>query len=631
MRNRTRNQKIEKTYRVYLIPIVMAVVILPLLVMCKEAQNPMATMGWNNGRAIMPDIFLCIKRDFLYVILACILFFMLCFWLLRRKIFSVPKYFVLIGVYLLLALLSACVGLDAEISWNGAAELMQPVMMLVAYMALFYYMYIVVRGEENARVQMLTFVMRAFLVLALLLTVTGVFHLLDLNYLEWDWLKSLLGMEGMKWDGKRMILTLYHADYVGTMMTMLVPMCLTGAFYEKKRFWRILYVVAAIGCLMCLLGARSRAGLLALCVSGLLMFVLRLVINPKHRLRLFAGIVAGIVIFAGAFILVDNMQENRVSKRLFKWNTAKADETGFSSIETMKSGVRFTKGFESFSVSWKKEGTAYVISCKDSSGKMISYKEAKDVDLEKQKKTTLARAMTGAPVYALEDSRYEGICFRANSYLRDTLRYDGFTFFCGNNAWFFTKQNGTYKYLNLAGRLDDCVASEDAFPKSFYPFASYRGYVWSKTIALLPEVILFGVGSDNFGQFFPNNDYVSKAVCNLDGKIYNRPHNYYLQMATDTGVLSTLCIIVFFVIYVVKTFGDIVPKKGMGEKTEQKDENHLLRMGCFASIIGYLIVSLINDSMVVTAPVFWVILGMGYALLKTPEINRKKSKKSVDN
>ena len=85
----------DKTYITYLIPIVMAVVILPLLVAYREVENLLAGAGWENPSPVMADIFLCVKKEFIFVIIGVILFCMLCFLLLGRKIFAMPKIFVL--------------------------------------------------------------------------------------------------------------------------------------------------------------------------------------------------------------------------------------------------------------------------------------------------------------------------------------------------------------------------------------------------------------------------------------------------------------------------------------------------------------------------------------------------------
>ena len=629
MRNRTHNKILEKTYRVYLIPIVMAVVILPLLVLYRQVENPLAGIGWGNDSPLIGDIFLCIKKEFMYVIFGVLLFFMLSFWLLHRKIFAVPKYFILLGGYLLLAILSSIVGVDSWTSWHGAIEMMQPVMVIVAYITLFYFTYIVIRGETNRQEEMLRFLNRIFLVLALVLSVIGILQMLHYDYLDCQWVKELLGMTSMQLKARgRAILTLYHADYVGSMMVLLIPMCCAGALHESSRVWRILYIVAAIGNVVCLFGAQSRSGIIALLCSAFVVLLMRIITDKKRRLKMIVALAGGVVAFCGIFLFINQVQNQKLSKRVLHRTSIDADLSGFSSVETNKQEVRMEKNGNILRATWYKDGDSYRFQLQDDTGKTLSYTEDKEVDLTSQKKETLAKAIVGTPIYRVDDERYQGIYFQANSFFGAEKRYDGITFFCGNRGWFFTKQKGKYKYVNQMGRFDDCVATADAFPKSWYPFASYRGYAWSKTIPLLSGTLVWGAGPDTFEQFFPNNDYAAKAVCDLDNVIYNRPHNWFLQMASETGVLSALLIIAFLLIYIVKMFRENAKEVNDNKEYSASLTRMVLKYGCFTAIIAYLMISMANDSMVVVAPVFWTILGIGYALLQQPKINVRKMKKN---
>lgn len=622
MRNRTRKSGLKKTYRVYLIPIVMAVVILPLLVMFRQVENSMAGVGWGNDNPFVGDLFLCIKKNFMYAILSVSLFFMLCFWLLQRKIFSVPKYFSLLGGYLLLTVISSFTGLDTWTSWHGGVEMLQPVMVVVSYLVLFYFMYIVICGEKNQRENMLLFLNRLFLIPALLLSVVGILQVCGFDYLTWSWLKEFLGTEQLQLkDSSRIILTLYHADYVGSMMVLLIPMCCAGAVRESSLLWRILYIAAVVGNAICLFGSQSRTGMIALLVGTVITFVLRVIVEKDRRLKLLVCMAAAIGIFVALFFLVDQIQNHKTSGRVLKSSAKNADKSSFSSIETGKQEIRLEKNGRVLRVSWTRENKAYRFQILDDAGKSVSYIEEKDIDLTNQKKTTVAKAMIGMPVYRFKDRRYEGIYFQENSYFSTDTRYDGITFFSGNHAWFFTKHGGRYQYVNRMGRLDDCIAAEDALPMSFYPAASYRGYVWSKTIAILPRVMLLGVGPDNFERFFPNNDYAAKASCDLDQIIYNRPHNWYLQMASESGILAALMVLCFLIIYVVRMLQENIHECKHDMRQTICSGEMALKYGCFTAITAYLIASLGNDSMIVVAPVFWTILGIGYALLRQPEKN----------
>lgn len=600
----------DKTYIAYLIPVVMAVVILPLLVAYRQVENLLVEAGWENPSPVMADIFLCVKKEFVFFIIGVVLFCLLCFWLLGRKIFTMPKAFVLLGSYLLLALLSALFGEDSQTSWSGALELMQPFAALFAYILIFYYVYIVIKGEKNRRAEMLLYLNRIFAVAALLLSICGVLQIFGCDYLNWEWLRQCLGItEVTLIESERIMITLYHSNYVGSMMILLMPICYAGFHIEKGYVWRSIYIASLIGSLMCLYGSQSRTGIISLLVIAILAFVFSFVHAKQNRRKV---VLEAVVVLAASvllFFLVDYVQDHKLSARMIHTDTKKMASTGFSSIETSPQGIVFEKQGVLLRAEWHKEEKELKLTLKDEDGKELAYTLGEPKNVDKLKKTSLARARIGAPIYKIDDNRYKGIFVQANSYFEGEKRYDGYTFFCGKRAWFFASIKGKYQFLNRMGRWDDCIASEDALPKSFYPFASYRGYAWSKTIAKLPETILFGAGPDNFERFFPNNDYASKAICKLDSVIYNRPHNWYLQMAAETGVCSAILIICFLFLYLLKAVRAVV-----SFAKEKGDASDILCFACLISVTGYIITSFVCDSMIVTAPVFWVILAIGYAL-----------------
>lgn len=96
---------------------------------------------------------------------------------------------------------------------------------------------------------------------------------------------------------------------------------------------------------------------------------------------------------------------------------------------------------------------------------------------------------------------------------------------------------------------------------------------------------------------FPQNDYVGRinAAKVIYAGIITKPHSLYVQTAVQTGVLSLLCLLAFYGTSLKK----LLKKKGKMWKV------------IALCVAGYFIMGLVNDSMVVTAPVFWVLLGMG--------------------
>lgn len=173
------------------------------------------------------------------------------------------------------------------------------------------------------------------------------------------------------------------------------------------------------------------------------------------------------------------------------------------------------------------------------------------------------------------------------------------------SVWRFTNQrgDGKYYYLNAKGKWDLCIHAETALPSWMNEVASLRGFVWSRTIPLLKDYVLLGAGPDQFGFVFPHNDYVARYQYDLLTTYYKKPHNYYLQMGIETGCLSLVLMLAFFVIFLKRGFA-----AAKGKCHTQKE--YFIR-AILISVLGYLFAGMFNDSMVVTAPVFWCLLGLG--------------------
>ena len=128
---------------------------------------------------------------------------------------------------------------------------------------------------------------------------------------------------------------------------------------------------------------------------------------------------------------------------------------------------------------------------------------------------------------------------------------------------------------------------------------------------MIKDTLILGNGPDTFTVYFPQNDLVGKLK-NF-GKttiIVDKPHNYYLQLAVDTGVLSLIAMLTLFGMYIISSLRLYI-------KNDSKDFTTQVGIMIFAAVCGYLIAAFFNDSVVSVAPVFWVLLGTGLSINHT--------------
>ena len=178
------------------------------------------------------------------------------------------------------------------------------------------------------------------------------------------------------------------------------------------------------------------------------------------------------------------------------------------------------------------------------------------------------------------------------------------------HGWHFARINGTYYLYTPYGRYAKTKTSEDMkWLTDRASLFSGRGYLWGKTVPLLKRYIVLGSGADTFTLAFPNYDFVSMYNGGYAAQTITKPHNMYLQTGVQTGVLSLIALLVFyfwFFIYGLQTCF----------RLKKYDFMSYVGAGILAGSAGYMVVQLINDSMITVAPIYWTMIGLGLAIFR---------------
>ena len=174
-------------------------------------------------------------------------------------------------------------------------------------------------------------------------------------------------------------------------------------------------------------------------------------------------------------------------------------------------------------------------------------------------------------------------------------------------SWDLVKIKGKIYYINGYNKLDQLRKVESAGFDHQYDLATNRGYLWSRTLPLLKDTIFLGKGADNFVYVFPNDDYIGKVSCGYGSQVVTKPHNMYMQIWVQDGMLACLAFLVLFVIFAIQTCRHCFVKGKLSYLQR-------IQIGLFCGTTGYMIAGLANDSTICVAPIFWVLLGLGYAV-----------------
>lgn len=141
-------------------------------------------------------------------------------------------------------------------------------------------------------------------------------------------------------------------------------------------------------------------------------------------------------------------------------------------------------------------------------------------------------------------------------------------------------------------------------------FGSGRGYVYKVALNIIKKYPLLGIGPDSFGAYFVEHYYLEPDY--KSNLIYDKAHSEYLQIASCTGIPSLVCYIC-----IIASIGITIFKEFL------KDTNNLSIFAVGLSCLSYLIQATSNISVTHVAPIFWIMLGVGYGMCKNNSYNKK--------
>jgi len=134
---------------------------------------------------------------------------------------------------------------------------------------------------------------------------------------------------------------------------------------------------------------------------------------------------------------------------------------------------------------------------------------------------------------------------------------------------------------------------------------SGRVYLWTKTLSLIKEKPILGYGLDTIGYHFPHYDL--NNVSNISSGITDKPHNMYLALAFGSGIPALLALFALLIIYLKKNL--------FLYSIEINTHRRIMLLCIVGGCLAYLFQGIFNDSIIGTAPIFWIIFGIGVSLL----------------
>lgn len=570
-----------------MIPIVLWIVIIPLIVKVKFFANPLSDYPWYSSESTLADFFLYYKS--LFVTITGVLMLVVLVWQIskmRRKdtlLDANTRIFIPIIIYLVLAILSSLLSDYCYFCTHGMPDQFETVWNLIAYViALFYCYYVIVYHDSEKSILTLTFIGA---------TLVGLICVLQ--YFKIDIYRLIYAGEGYSFTFEEGTVygPFYNTNYVGYYSLLFVPLFVMLCICYKDWKVRVVSGILAIALLISMIGAQSATA--EIVMAGVFVFAVLFVLlkNAKGKKILWLPIAAIIIVGIVGCILA----APKINAYLQATNTEKTD---LEDIFTNDDNVEIDYKGQKLYIQMFQNGELLSFVLKDQNQTDVAYEYMLSDEYY---------------YYMITDDRFDGMTLTPAIITDDPVTY-GFMVQIGDKNWCFTNQmtdDSTYYYYTDLGKLtkltEEMVSPDFAPLVNMSSLASGRGYIWNKTITLLKDYIFLGSGADTYALVYPNGDFVDKYNNAYDNMILTKPHSLYLQIAVQTGVLSLICFLVFYLWYFISSLRIYF---------RQRLDNPLVVAGfaIMLGTLGYMGSGMLNDSTITITPLYWAMLGVGIGI-----------------
>lgn len=578
----------ESKSKILLYPLLVVIAIIPLIVHQKIYPTHLEQYSWYSYAETAYDFFLYYKSVWL-VIMAALMLVVLCWKMAKEKEYrKIPMFMIPAGIYGLFIIISMIFSKDRSISLHGIVEQFEPGTVLIGYLIFMYYAYLIVNTENDVK-----FLMKVWVISIAILCILGLLQVLGHDFFATDFGKKLIATsetwQNLEFNfGKnRIYLTLYNPNYVGVYATLALPILGTLLLFTKNIKWKVIYAILMVGMVICIVGSQSKTafGSLAVVVIFAVIFFRKLI---KQYWKFLIPIIIAIGIVFFVFDASIGHEYTNSIKSAISTITNKEENTPIiTRVDTLDDEFIIDYMKNPLHISYTRDGDSFSISAKDDSG-------------------TVLDTIQDESGISIQDDRFQGIHLRPvyseDMYLLQFSTDTGIT-------WYFSNEIGKdkegYYFYTPYGKWDK-VNNPEIFDMKESLFSG-RGYIWSRTIPKLKDYIIKGSGPDTYTLVFPQDDYIGLENNGYRGSIVTKPHNLFLQIGIQTGVISLIAFLVLYLIYFIQSIRLYVKNKFESYSAQ-------IGVGIFLATIGYMIGGITNDSTITVSPIFWILLGIGFAM-----------------
>lgn len=573
----------------YFLPLLLIAGFVPLIVYAKYVDLTGTTQAlyWTGQRQYL-DFFSYWKSWWVVALTAVALVFYIILYVQKKlPLKNLKQYYIPLGIYALFVIISTMFAIDKPTALWGFVDMYQGMFVLLSYVLLTFLTINFVNNKRDVNL-----FVNAFLFLMIVEGIIGVGQYFGFDFFQTEIgrfliLPNNLVIEDLSFSfGPKTIYgTLFNTNFVGSFATLMLPLSVAFLLGANTKKQRIISGITVLLMFFVWIGCNSRAGYLGVAVASIFALWLFRKVIGKHWIG-FAGL---ILVFMLVLFGLNKVSEGRIFNRLKVFNIKEQIELIKENNEKAFKFEDIVLGLDEFTIKTSAETLNFKID-----GDKLYFLDENKKELE---------IKTKGNEITINDKKYKNYKITiANNYPGVSIKRSSRTF-----NFYFT-DNGV-KLLGSGGRITEPIIADIFKPlEGFEKLGSSRGYIWSRTLPLLKDYIITGSGPDNYPIIFPLDDFLAKSNAFYDpNKVVDKPHNLYLQIATNTSVLSLLSLLTLWGIYIISSLK-------LYSKIIFDSLNKYIGASCLIGVIGYLSAGMFNDSVISVAPIFWIILGLGISI-----------------
>ena len=605
------NYPFRKTFVALLMCIFMA--ILPYVAyMHVQPLTPLTEKYYSSDSGSITDWFL-FQKEFFVVIAAVFLllifiteeFFIEKRWKdipLRKKNLRLPM--ILTGIYAVLLVMSGIASEHKELVMMGVVKQYEGLLGVLGYLIIF-----LAAMNYFSDTKSLEFFSWAIIICSLAAGVFAVMEYKGHPLQETEFMAHLMApadkidvARSLHSSSSNVHITFFNSNYFGSFCGLMFPVTAGLALGSKNIIRKIIGLVAAAGIALGAVFSNATGGLYAVaggCVILFIIYVIYWIRGTIDRILSLAALLAAAAVALAGFTYVSknnsdfqkrldyvihNGAANKLSVEEKRENLAK---NHYVIKEIRQDGSKLL--FDDYS------GNTITVEgyANDAGQNLVRFYDTQGEKLD---------TYIDDHCYCFEDERYKNCNFKfsVSDKLYVDLGYEKKMIFQYEDEKFKPYVHGLYTMEKI-----NSYEGPEFFHKDLSAFSG-RYLIWGTTISFLDECILLGKGSGNYVTVYPQYDFVSLLeVYKTPAMVINKPHNWYLGVAVDSGIVSLLVLLTLLGAFLVKGFNRVILHP-------IKDRFTHLRVGVFVSVIAFMVVGVVNDSYVCVSPMFWFIFGVGW-------------------